>query len=284
MKFRTREIGGVINMAEHRSAGHPLLNASAYEALGRSHSQVFDEMRSRDPDLRGAELAAHALALISPDLAAVIAPGGGADLREWVVRKGGTLPAGLSASWTGHGRIGGLLPEVSAEGDPVQWLGLAVVVALVGGITLPFGVPRLRTPAVELRSPRSQRPPDSRPSTGVDLTIALGTDGGKVRMVGVDPSRAGDLLTRATYWWTGAPAAWRELSTNLSLRPISAPNHDDDFVVVVYSVTPAPSSGPTSRPEAAMLLQDLARSGRLAEPELYDVPVASELPANGFRR
>jgi hypothetical protein len=259
--------------------GHRLLlQLAVYDDLGEMHRDLLDEIRRMHPASEGEELGLLALRLLSRDAADRIAPRGASDLRRWVERQGGELPrVKLRESLNPFGE------------DPMRmdlrWIGLAVVVAVLGGALLYLR--RRQASASADRDSQSPEPPRVSPtsvSSKRSLRIAVAIPGSNLREVGLREAAAADILTRATYWWTGEPGTWDRVVADLGLSDLTNDPGDDEMVLIAFDIGNHTGSAPSSRPEAATLLRDAAVRGDVSLYRSFSLGAPQALSGAKFRR
>ncbi len=262
-------------MAE-RSLGGALTNAT-YEFLGHQHRQLVDEVRRATPHAHGPALAAAVLSRLHPELAPESQDDAEGFFSRWLDRHGGERPRVGNCE-----RVGAwLAAEETMETEDLRWVGLAVLVAVAGG-ALVWLLSRKRndTSPAAATTPRPAAPPEPRP-----VRIAVAAFSGKVRDVGTTAASAGDLLTKAAYWWSGTTDGWDALVRAAGLSTATGvPESDDALIVVVYEAPGTTEGAPSSRTEGATRMREAARSGDLRVIGTFGIRNPAQLSAAGFRR
>jgi len=253
--------------------GRRLLNDAVYEEMGKRHVELLDQVLGARPDLSGPDLTRAVLE--------VVAPGAGPDPSEdryaferWVRRRHGVLPS------RARKRDGYWTEESQREAEMFRWAGLAIVMALVSGALIYWALSRRPESRQERERERPSPPPKAPPPARV--VVAMVAFSGKVRH-GADPSAAADLLTKATHWWSGTDDEWARVQSVLGTSPVQdLPAGEDALLVVAYDALL--DEALRSRPDAAMVLRDLAGRERLRTVGIFAIGNPGQLAQAGFTR
>jgi hypothetical protein len=251
-----------------------------YDALGQQHRELLEIVRRQFPDAKDEKLALHALRLISPEICDRVAGRGANGLREWVDEHRGEWPRVRNRD-----AIYGFSGEEQVCMD-YRWIGLAVIVAVVAGAFIAVA----RSRAEERREDRptptpTPTPPPSRPQPrGPSVRVAVAVPCSKLREVGTGPNASADLLTRATYWWTGTSGTWERVVDDLGLAEVSGELGDDDMVLLVFDVRNHVGPALSSRPEAASVLRERSARSDVVVVGKFGMAAPQSLSAAGFRR
>jgi len=177
--------------------------------------------------------------------------------------------------------------------------GIATVGLLVGAAALV--VHELTKPRAERRTWRDPEPepfddvdePESafEPATSEPVVqlqpvvIAAGAFSGKVREMRAASASVDDMLTQATYWWTGSTGDWDSVAQNLEIKEITdIPEADGDLLVLVFAPTCDCARVPTTRVEAAMCLRDSVTSDAPYSVKVYTIGEDKKLTDSQFQR
>jgi len=253
------------------------LNFKTYEFLGKKHLDLLKEVHQRHPCAHEDNLAAEILTLLVPEVGNLARAQGRTFFHQWVKQHDGVLP---EISLLDHF---GSDERRQMEQLDIRWIGLAVLIAFVGG-SLVQQLLRARDAkdSVTLREPRPESVPAPKPQT---WRFAVAAFTSSIRNSGHNTSAAADVLTIATFWWVGPPSQWGSIIRDANLTEISAiPDTDDVLIILAYDVPGTSGGPPTSRTELAMKLRDAARRGELRTVGIFTTSDQHSLNATGFRR
>ena len=253
----------------------PLLRREVYDVLGRRYQELFHRSRR---DIRGVAneaLALKVLDILDPDVRTRERLGYATDLRRWIDRNEGELPRQSRRAWRSK--------EEREMEEQLRWVGLAVVVALACGVLIYANRNRSATPQERGPNPMPPPLPQDRPIIQV-LRFAVVLPASKVRDIGTADSEAGELLTRATYWWCGKPSTYDGLLRDIGAQPAPETPAEDEFLLVTFDVVDFTGSLPTSRPEGSIVLRQATQRGRTRYIENMSVGRLDGLEDAGFHR
>lgn len=265
-------------MAEHALRG--ALTNAIYEELGSAHRVLFEEAKAADSSAHGPELATLVLARLTPELAHQ-ARGNPQFFRRWVEHRGGELPrTGKREAFRDFvvEQIAGAKEVDRVEKEDLRWVGLAVLVAVVGAA---FVALTRRTSTSAPLEPLRPVPSMVRP-----IRFAIAGFSRRIRDAGTGPTAASGLLTEAAYWWVGTRDGWERVADASALLPIDRlPESDDALLVVVFEEASGDTTSlPSSRPEGASRLRGAASVGDLRWVGTYAVRDPRQLVPSGFQR
>lgn len=239
-----------------------------YELIGSQNGALLREVRAAFPGARGPSLAAATLEVLGAAEADRALREGRAFFERWVTAQGGRMPG---FSWSERHEV---------EKEDLRWFGLALIIALAGGVLLSLARGRRPYEKHGTTSPASSKQP--RPKK---LRFAVGAFSGKVRDVGVDAAGAGDLFTQAPFWWVGSTDGWDDFAQSATLSLLAElPSADDVLVVLAYELAQGEGGEPSSRTEGAARLRDALQRNALTVVGTFAVDEPAKLSDAGFRR
>ncbi len=265
-----RDIGGVSMGPDYRIRA--VLTKAHYEFFGESHRALLSAVRHKSPNASGAELATEVLRLIDPSTAQRPEYQGAQFFDHWIKQRGGESPRDnfLKRHATGNMEI-----------EDIRWVGLAVLIATVGGALVQL----LRKRNDDAPAPSALRPHYTSIPKLQTVRFAVAAFSGKVRDAGATDAGAGDLLTHAAFWWVGSPQDWDGIIRAAGLAPISEiPDTDDALMVLLFDAVNTTAETPSSRPEGATYLREAARSRNLRMRGMFATSDSCRLIDFGFRR
>ena len=165
-------------------------------------------------------------------------------------------------------------------------VGVAILISLVGGGILYLAKSRKsKKNNKTLTEPRTQPAHEPRVQPAHEpRVLVLAVHSGKIRSIGRNLERAGDLLADGQYWWLGKANEWPSKQKKMNLKEIhELPENNDAVLVVVYDINQSASGNPTSRPEASLWLRGLARQKLLRSKDMF-VALQPSLLGNELRR
>jgi len=253
-----------------------LLSEQSYKLLGWLYRSSHPDEDSES----GPRFVLHMLDILSPDLRGNEGINTENEIIVWVKKHGGTMPSSpFSTGLYLRGK-----KEERMEQEQIQWLGLAIAIALICGVL--FALSR-RTSERSLPSESALEPsPPTRPRSPPvhSLRLAMVLSASKLRDIGEMAASASDLLTRATYWWSGTPSEWSAIPLDIDAAKITGELADDEYIVTVFDVNPFAGSAPTSRPEGALALRQASAKHQVRHIATLVVRRPSDLEKAGFRR
>ena len=266
-------------MAEQPPRG--LLRQETYLYLGQQNRGLLREVFRRDPDARGAEIALAVLELLDVGEATAARSRPARFFKDWLRQRGGEEPASARRRDRFVGYLTG--GDDGMEAEHWKWVGLGLIVALVGGGVVWAQLAKRRGggPPAPLQQPPRPAPPKPQP---VRWRLAVGVFSGKLRDRSLSAKEVADVLALAPYWWVGQQGSWSRVESSAELQSVDGlPESDDALVVVVLDAVLGPGDQPSSRPEAASQFRAAADRGNAEVMGIFVVRDGAELPAD-FRR
>jgi hypothetical protein len=258
----------------HDHALQPALRNEVYEHHGKSNRGFLEVVVRDTPHLKGAAVGAAVLRLLEVPEATEAARNPECFFHGWVRNHGGgDVPGRRDLNYF-------VRKEAAMESENLRWVGLAILVAVAGGV---LWLQRRESEAKPSRE-RATSPslPKPRP---MPIRLAVAVFAGKLPAGELDVANVADLVARATYWWVGTADSWSRTGGDGTFQPLNGPaTSDDALIVLLVDVLDAAGRAPTSRPEASSQLRAAASRGDAKILGRYTVIDATALTAEGFRR
>lgn len=262
------------------------LKNEVYEHIGKSNRGLLQQVLRDEPHLGGASVGAAVLRKLEVPQASEATRNPEWFFEDWVREQGG----GETPK-----RRHGLLPDIrklrlplvsgkeeDMDSENLKWVGLAVLVAVAGGVLSSL----LRRHNDENTRERAPTPLPPKPTPKAEpIRLAVAIFAGKLPSGELDVTGVADLVARATYWWVGTPDSWIRTGGEGIVEPLrGAPTSDDALIVLLVDMPEAAERSPTSRPEASSQLRAAASRREAVLVGQFVVTDASALTSVGFRR
>lgn len=248
-----------------------IMTQELYEWFGRENKKLLKEID--DPNLRESFLALEVVKLLNPELAREFENNPDARFARWVKNRGGELPRYQK-------REGLLAPrERKMEIVNLRWIGLAVLVVVVGGGL--FHLIKKETKSEKL-PPKPRKKPDipTRKETVHSFVIAIAIDASKLEDQELTPESLAELTTQSVLYWVGSEDEWEEVQQTLALDTLHSSPSSEDALVLVSAQLRSTKPTPTTRVEISSLLRETST----ADSAKWKVEETGRLNEVGFKR
>lgn len=116
------------------------------------------------------------------------------------------------------------------------------------------------------------------------VTFAMAVTGRDIAAVGPEVARAGDLLTRAVFWWAGDPEILAQRTADLGLQEPGRAPEEDELMLLAFEAELSEQERLGSRMGAAEVLRREGQAGGLRPGTFCSITRPGALRSAGFRR